>query len=77
MENQQQPVNTDAPALPELSVNDLQNLRAVVETAARRGAFQAQEMSAVGSVFDKLNNFLNALQAKSDADKETDEASQG
>lgn len=76
MENQEQQVNNEAPALPELSVNDLQNLRAVVETAARRGAFQAQEMSAVGSVFDKLNNFLNALQAKSDTDKDTAEAKQ-
>jgi len=48
-------------AQPELSLTDLHNLRSIVDTASRRGAFHAQEMSAVGSVFDKLNNFLNAV----------------
>jgi len=46
---------------PELSLTDLHNLRSIVDTASRRGAFHAQEMSAVGSVYDKLNNFLNAV----------------
>jgi len=49
-----------APA-PELSISDLQNLRAIVDTAARRGAFQAAEMSAIGAVFDRVNAFLNAV----------------
>jgi len=52
----QQPV-----AQPELTVTDLQNIRSLIETVVRRGAFQAQELSSVGAVYDKLNNFLNAL----------------
>lgn len=66
MENQTQVVGPDvqtetAPKQPELSVNDLQQLRAVVEVAARRGAFQAAELSAVGQVYDRVNAFLNAV----------------
>lgn len=46
---------------PELTVVDLQNLRAIVDVAARRGAFGAAEMSSVGAVFSRLENFLNAV----------------
>ena len=55
-----------APAAPqpELSINDLQNLRAIIDTAAKRGAFQANEMAAVGSVYDRLNTFLIAVVPK-------------
>jgi hypothetical protein len=56
-----------APA-PELSISDLQNLRAIVDTAARRGAFQAAEMTAVGSVFFFVNAFLNAVAPQKPAD---------
>jgi hypothetical protein len=49
---------------PELSINDLQNLRAIIDTAAKRGAFQANEMAAVGSVYDRLNTFLVAVLPK-------------
>jgi len=60
----QQEVVQQTPAQPELSINDLQNLRAIVDTASRRGAFQAQEMTAVGAVYDRLSNFLNAVAPK-------------
>jgi hypothetical protein len=46
---------------PQLSINDLQNLRAVVDLAVKRGAFGAAEASSVGAVFDRLNTFLEAL----------------
>lgn len=58
MENQDQ---AQTPASPELSVADLQNLRIIIDTAVRRGAFTAPEMSSVGAVFDRLNAFLNAV----------------
>lgn len=48
-------------AAPQLTIVDLQNLRAIVDTAVRRGAFGASELSAVGGAFDRLNNFLNAV----------------
>ena len=73
MDNQEQAqmasteaIGGEAPAAPqpELSIVDLQNLRAIIDTAAKRGAFQANEMAAVGSVYDRLNNFLVAVTPK-------------
>ena len=46
---------------PDLTVTDLQNLRAIIDVAATRGAFKAAEMAAVGAVFNKLYTFLNAV----------------
>lgn len=50
-----------APAAPELTVQDLGNIRAIIDVASQRGAFRAAEMAAVGTVFNKLNDFLNAV----------------
>lgn len=65
MENQVQngPVSEEqaAASQPELSINDLLQVRAVVELAVRRGSFQANELSTVGGIYDRLNNFLNAV----------------
>jgi hypothetical protein len=72
MENQEQAqiANPDgigggapqAPAAqPELSIADLQNLKAIVDVAVKRGTFAAAEISAVGSVYDRLNAFLVAV----------------
>lgn len=71
MENQEQAqfaspegvAPAQAPA-PELNIVDLQNLRAVVETAVKRGAFNANELTAVGTVYDRVNTFLNAVVPK-------------
>ena len=49
-----------APA-PELTIVDLQNLRSVIDVAAKRGAFAAAEMTSVGGVYTKLDTFLNAV----------------
>jgi hypothetical protein len=46
---------------PELTVTDLQNIRAIIDIAATRGAFKAAEMAAVGAVFNKLDTFLSAV----------------
>jgi hypothetical protein len=56
--------NTQVPAQPQgpdLTVTDLQNLRAIIDVACTRGAFKAAEMAAVGTVFNKLDTFLNAV----------------
>lgn len=57
MTDQTQP--TTPPA--DLTIVDLQNIRSIIDVAARRGAFAAAEMTAVGTVFNKLDNFLNAV----------------
>lgn len=50
-----------APAGPELTIVDLQNIRSVIDVASRRGAFGAAEMAAVGGVFNKLDAFLVSI----------------
>lgn len=57
----------------ELSVKDLVNIRAIVDTAVRRGAFSAEEVSAVGAAYDKLNVFLNAVQSANATQTDTSE----
>jgi hypothetical protein len=53
---------TDTPAQqPQLTISDLQNLRAIVDLAVRRGAFGAAEATSVGQTFDRVNTFLNAV----------------
>jgi hypothetical protein len=49
---------------PELTIVDLQNLRTVIDLAARRGAFGGAELTSVGTVFNKLDAFLNAVTAQ-------------
>jgi len=57
------PVGGETPTAvqPELTVQDLGNLRSIIDVASQRGAFRAGEMAAVGSAFNKLNDFLNAV----------------
>lgn len=72
MENQTQTTQTQT-GNPELSVTDLQNLHAVIDVAVRRGAFSASEMSAVGSVYDRVSAFLNAVAPKKDQEQQAAE----
>ncbi len=66
MENDEQKEEIQSAAMPELTISDLQNIRTLIESVARRNVFQINEFSAVGSVYDKLTNFLAAV-AKSDS----------
>lgn len=53
--------NNQAPT--SLSVNDLTVVLKVIQTAASRGAFAAEEMSTVGGVYDKIAQFLESVGA--------------
>ena len=57
---------TDAPAAPQagadLSVQDLQGLKTIIDVASQRGAFKPNEMMSVGQVYGKLEAFLSAVQ---------------
>jgi len=56
---------------PELTVTDLQNIRAIIDAASRRGAFGASEMAAVGTVYNKLDSFLNAVVPQQTAEQQS------
>jgi hypothetical protein len=59
---QEAQAQAQAPEAPvaDLTIADLNALRAIVDVACQRGAFKAPEMEAVGKTFNKLNAFLEA-----------------
>ena len=65
------PESTDQPT-PELTIQDLGNLRAIIDVASQRGAFRAAEFAAVGAAFNKLNAFLDAVAPPAESADTTD-----
>jgi hypothetical protein len=65
-----QEAQTEENKAPELTIQDLQNLRAIIDVASQRGAFKANEMMNVGNTYNRLDGFLTAL-AEANAEKET------
>lgn len=45
----------------DLTVQDLSALKAIIDVAAQRGAFKPNEMQAIGTVYNKLSGFLDAV----------------
>jgi len=57
------PADAPAPqAGADLSVQDLQGLKTIIDVASSRGAFKPNEMMSVGQVYGKLEAFLSAVQ---------------
>jgi hypothetical protein len=56
-----------------LNIGDLAGLRQIINVAAQRGAFRAEEMEVIGRVYNKLNAFLNSLAPAQEAAEETTE----
>ena len=54
-----------APAqAPDLTVQDLTAIKQIIDVASGRGAFKPNEMVSVGTIYSKLELFLNAVQAQ-------------
>ena len=60
----EQPDAKPAEAPIELTVSDLSNLKQIIDVASSRGAFKPNEMTVVGTVYTKLETFLNAVAAQ-------------
>lgn len=70
----EQPEVTETPegmAPESISLNDLQVLANIVDLASQRGAFRGNELSQVGTVFDKLTGFLQQVAATQAAESES------
>jgi hypothetical protein len=60
-----------------ITVTDLIAIRDILNLAAERGAFKAEEMLDVGTVYTKLTKFLEAVVAQAAAqEQQTAEADQ-
>jgi hypothetical protein len=45
--------------------NDLTNMMSILEVCTKRGAFQAEELSGIGQLYDKLKTCKDGLNQKS------------
>lgn len=45
----------------QITLEDLIEIRNIIDLASRRGAFHASEMSRVGQVFDKVSSFVDVV----------------
>jgi hypothetical protein len=51
----------EQPQGPDLTIQDLQSLKAIIDVASQRGAFKPNEMMVVGQTYGKLQSFLEAV----------------
>jgi len=70
-DEQKVPESNEAPAqeapAADLTVQDLQSLKNIIDVASQRGAFKPNEMMTVGQTYNKLEAFLNAVAAQQPA----------
>ena len=67
----------DGQEVPEsIGLQDLQLIANIVDLASQRGAFRGNELSQVGTVFDKLSAFLNYV-AQQQAEAQEAETGEG
>jgi uncharacterized protein YggE len=62
------PAETTATQEINLTVADLRNLRTIIDIASQRGAFKGNELKPVGETYDKLDQFVKAVDAKAQAE---------
>lgn len=61
----------------QLTIQDLALMKTFISVACDRGAFKANEMSAVGQTYDKLTAFLNTVIAQAEAQAAEETQKQG
>lgn len=48
-----------------ITIQDLIAVRSLIEICSQRGSFKASELAAVGSLYDRLNGFLQVIEKSS------------
>jgi hypothetical protein len=51
----------------DLTINDLNAMKVIIDIASSRGAFKPNEMTAVGQTYTKLTTFLDQVQKQAEA----------
>jgi hypothetical protein len=64
VQNQQPAADAQQQGSTELTINDLNAMKVIIDIASSRGAFKPNEMVAVGQTYTKLETFLNAVAAQ-------------
>ena len=53
----------------DLTINDLNAMKVIIDIASSRGAFKPNEMTVVGQTYTKLSTFLESVAKQADAAK--------
>ena len=53
----------------DLTINDLNAMKVIIDIASSRGAFKPNEMVAVGQTYTKLSTFLDQVSKQAEASK--------
>lgn len=53
----------------ELTINDLNAMKVIIDIASSRGAFKPNEMTVVGQTYTKLSTFLDQVAKQAEAPK--------
>ena len=53
----------------DLNIQDLSAMKSIIDVASSRGAFKPAEMAMVGTVYNKLTAFLDAVTKQAEAQK--------
>jgi hypothetical protein len=75
-EETQVQAETSAPeqtAAPSLTLQDLITVAQIIQLSSQRGAFRAEELQGVGSLYNKLIAFLQSVGALQPAEAQTEE----
>ena len=54
-----------------ITISDLDTIKNIINLAATRGAFRGEELSMVGTMYDKLTTFLEAVIQQAKAQEAT------
>ena len=77
----QQATETAAQTAPDqqsndLTINDLNAMKTIIDIASSRGAFKPNEMMAVGQTYTKLSAFLENVAKQAEAQKKAEQGGQ-
>ena len=56
----------------QLTINDIAMTRDVIDLACKRGAFSGAEARQVGTLFEKLDQFIKTALAQAEAEKQAE-----
>jgi len=68
-DTQEQPQAQTGENSNELTINDLNAMKIIIDIASSRGAFKPNEMVAVGQTYTKLESFLATVAKQAEAQK--------
>jgi hypothetical protein len=71
VEQESQP-EAQTPQAPQLTVQDMITLKSAIELGSQRGAWRANELTAVGAVYERLSAFIQSIMPPAEEKPEGD-----